>query len=121
MAEGKSSKNKKLLIIVIAIIVIAVVVAIVLGVGAKGDSSDDTAIANDDYNARLQAVQNKIDAQEAVISDMSDEMKPLTDQRTNLEQQLMELTDASSAVETVQDTTTTTEEVTTEVDEEPAE
>ena len=99
--ETKTNNNKTMIAIICVVVVIVLVVALVFAFTGKKSNNNETAnSANDtattqqggDYSSRLAAIQEKIDAQQKVIDDLNNEMTPLIEQRTALEEQLMKLT-----------------------------
>lgn len=112
MAENngnKTKKNGKKIIIVIAIIVIMIAVALIYKffIEDKELSVDEGLQAQEqiDYNNRLEEIQTKIDEQQKVIDELNNQLKPLVEERTKLENQLIQITSPEILEEQPQETT----------------
>ncbi|MBR3249861.1 MAG: hypothetical protein IKF83_04110 [Clostridia bacterium] len=102
--EKRAKENNNTTMIVIAVIAVIVVIAIVIALvatrGNKNEGSTNISAeqAQSDNNSRLAQVQEKIDAQEKVINDLNEKLSPLVEERTKLEEELMQLTSSDTEV-----------------------
>ena len=103
--EKRAKENNNTTMIVIAVIAVIVVIAIVIALvatrGNKNEGSTNISAeqAQSDNNSRLAQVQEKIDAQEKVINDLNEKLSPLVEERTKLDEELMQLTSSTEVTE----------------------
>ncbi len=92
--------KKKVLIVavcVIAVILVLSVVFIAINKHSKDEGSNDSTSVQGESNAKLAEIQSRIDAQQKIIDQKNDEMTPLIEERTKLEEQLMAITSSESS------------------------
>ena len=99
MAENKSKSqpNRIVIISIIIVLVIVVVGAIFLFYKPnKGENIENQS----DYDRSLSKVQEEINAQQKVIDKINEELKPLIEQRTELENKINSLSGDNQTSET---------------------
>ena len=106
MDQNAKKSNTTIIFTVIAVIVIVAIVALAFAFTNKGDNKkNDQNVSSaeqtqSDSNNKLASVQEKINAQEKVINDLNDKLTPLIEERTKLEEQLMQLTSSDTTEST---------------------
>lgn len=88
---AKTINNKK--IIIISVIVVLVIVAIVAYFVFNKPNKAETIEQQSNYTRDLSKVQAEIDAQQKVIDKINEELKPLLEERTELEQKIKVLSE----------------------------
>ncbi len=99
--EKKKSSGTAIWVLLLVLIVIVVALVIYRFVNNNGNNTTNTnssststtreVIDSGDYNARLQDVQKQIDDQEEKINKINQEISTSMEERTQLEQQLIDL------------------------------
>jgi len=108
--RAKDSKNKNMIIIVSVIAGVIVIALLIAFLAPKTGNNDNAKYAEQqsDKNDPLAKIQSKIDAQEKVINAYNIRLRPLVEERTKLEKELMtlalEYTDEVTPTEPVEPT-----------------
>lgn len=96
--DKNSKKMNKNMPIIIAIVIIVVVAIVIFAVTRNQSNKGETVVQTSpveqqqiDNSNKLAKIQERIDAQQKVIDDLNGKLTPLVEERTKLEQQLIEL------------------------------
>lgn len=104
MAEGGKSKRAKkkssgrgIWILMAILVLLIVVLGIYRFVNNNKENQENSTVEqvvnSSEYNDELQDLQKQIDSKEEKINQISEELLPLMEERTELEQQLIEMTE----------------------------
>ena len=99
MAEKKSKTQPNKIVIISIIIALVIVVVGAIFIFYKPNKSENVE-QQSDYDRSLSKVQEEINAQQKVIDKINEELKPLIEQRTELENKINSLSGANQTSET---------------------
>lgn len=95
----KSSSNRAIVVFITILVVIIIIAGVYKIIATKQDKSqiidEQTSTQGEhqgQYNDGLVVIQEKIDRQQKVIDDLNNELEPLLEQRTELEEQMLNIT-----------------------------